>query len=259
MPFPRANAEMEMKSRVASGRKPLRRAGLVASAVVSGQMRAISRREVRWRQRTLQRERFNGAFTLIELLVVIVIIAILAGLSFPVFQTVQNSARKAQAKNDVTQIVTAVNAFYTEYGRYPTVETTDLNATYGANFKNSSAVFNELRAKTTALNTRQIIFISPAEDATQTNPKGKIGSDGQFFDPWGSAYSFRIDADYDNQVVNPYTGAGGAGPDPIRQGVIAWSLGKNGKLGGGAADAGFDKEPGAPNTYTGSGDIISWQ
>src|SRR3982751_5930949 len=61
----------------------------------------------------------SGAFTLIELLVVIVIISVLAGLAFPVFQSVQNSAKKTQAKNDLTQIVTAVNAFYTEYGKYP--------------------------------------------------------------------------------------------------------------------------------------------
>jgi prepilin-type N-terminal cleavage/methylation domain-containing protein len=199
------------------------------------------------------------AFTLIELLVVIVIVAVLMGLAFPVFSSIQNQARKTQAKNDVTQIVTAVNAFYTEYGKYPTSETADAAATYGPGNKNSSFVFNELRAKTTALNTRQIVFISPPEDPSQASPKGKIGSDGQFFDPWGSAYSFRIDADYDNQVANPYTGTGGAGPDPIRQGVIAWSVGKNGALGGGAAATGFDKEPGKANIYSGSGDIISWQ
>src|SRR5256714_9067289 len=77
MPFPRANAEMEMK------------------------------------RRTLP------AFTLVELLVVIVIVTILAGLAFPVFQSVQNQAKKTQAKNDIIQLVTAVNAFYTEYGKYP--------------------------------------------------------------------------------------------------------------------------------------------
>src|SRR3954462_10101397 len=170
------------------------------------------------------------AFTLIELLVVIVIIGVLAGLSFPVYQSVQNSAKKTQAKNDLTQIVTAVNAFYTEYGRYPTTEATDLNATYGTRIS-SGSLFNELRGKTAALNTRQIVFISPPEDSTQPNPKGKIGSDGQFYDPWGSAYSVRMDADYDNQVANPFGGNGGAGADPIRQGVIAWSLGKDLTLG----------------------------
>src|SRR4051812_33783474 len=61
----------------------------------------------------------ESAFTLIELLVVIVIIGVLAGLALPVFQSVQNSAKKTQAKNDLVQIVTAVNAFYTEYGKYP--------------------------------------------------------------------------------------------------------------------------------------------
>jgi prepilin-type N-terminal cleavage/methylation domain-containing protein len=201
------------------------------------------------------------AFTLIELLVVIVIIAVLMGLAFPVFQGVQNQAKKTQAKNDVTQIVTAVNAFYTEYGRYPTAETTDTAATYGPTAKTTDVIFNELRGKAgTTLNTRQIVFISPPEDTNQASPKGKIGSDGQFHDPWGLAYSFQIDADYNNEVANPYGANKGAGPAQIRQGVIAWSLGKNGELGGGnATKPGFGNESGTAGEYTGSGDIISWQ
>src|SRR6266480_6809711 len=67
----------------------------------------------------LQRRRDERGFTLIELLVVIAIIAILIGLLFPAFQAVQNQAKRTQAKNDLTQIMTAVNAFYTEYGKYP--------------------------------------------------------------------------------------------------------------------------------------------
>ena len=54
----------------------------------------------------LQRPHHANAFTLIELLVVIAIIAILIGLLFPAFKAVQNQARQAQAKNDLTQIVT---------------------------------------------------------------------------------------------------------------------------------------------------------
>ena len=185
-------------------------------------------------------------FTLIELLVVIAIIAVLLGLVFPVFQGVLDRAKKVQAKNDLTQVVTAVNAFYTEYGRYPTVDTTDTAATYGAGSSSSKAVFDELGGKSTTVNTRQIIFISPFEDTSQINPKGKIGSDGQFYDPWGFAYTIRIDADYDNQVANPYTGSGGAGADPIRQGVITWSVGKDGTLG-------------KSGKYASSDDVISWQ
>ena len=200
------------------------------------------------------------AFTIVELLVVILIIGILVAFAFPAFQGVLERAKKVQAKNDVTQIVTAVNAFYTEYGRYPTTATTDATATYGPGHLSSKAVFDELRAKSIALNTRQIIFISPPEDTSQTSPKGKIGSDGQYYDPWASAYSIAIDADYDNQIANPY-GTNGAGADPIRQGVIAWSLGKNGVLGGGLATdrTKFGDEPGSAGVFTNSGDVISWQ
>src|SRR4051812_43446348 len=63
----------------------------------------------------------SAAFTLIELLTVIAIIAILMGILFPVINNVKENAKKVQAKNDVTQIVTAVKAYYTEYGKYPPV------------------------------------------------------------------------------------------------------------------------------------------
>jgi type II secretory pathway pseudopilin PulG len=61
----------------------------------------------------------SEAFTLIEMTVVILIIIILMGFVFTAGQGVLDRSRKVQAKNDVTQIVTAVNAFYTEYGKYP--------------------------------------------------------------------------------------------------------------------------------------------
>ena len=65
----------------------------------------------------------NHAFTLIELLVVISIIAILIGLLVPAFHSIQNQARKTQAKNDLAQIVIAVNGYYTDYGKYPLKDT----------------------------------------------------------------------------------------------------------------------------------------
>src|SRR5947209_3674367 len=228
MPFPRANAEVDTPVAAVCDRRDL----LAARSTV------IDRR---YSPSLL-------AFTLIELLVVIAIIAVLAGLASPVFQSVQNSAKKTQAKNDLTQIVTALNAFYTEYGLYPIASTvtTDTAAIYGQG-TSSNVVFNELRNKTPTINTRQIVFISPAEDTNQLRPKGKIGSDGQFYDPWGSPYVVQIDADYDNQLANPY-GTNGAGADPIRQGVIAWSFGKDLALG----KAGDRK-------FTSSDDVISWQ
>jgi Tfp pilus assembly protein PilE len=178
-----------------------------------------------------------------ELLVAIAIIAVLAGLLLPAAQSVLERTKKVQAKNDLVQVVTAMNAFYTEYGRYPTSQTSDTSAIYGPGHLKNDAVLNELRAKSAVLNTRQIIFFSPPEDSSQLSPKGKIGSDGQFYDPWASAYSIAIDADYDNQVPNPYTDSG-AGPAAIRQGVVTWSIGK-------------DKTQGT--IFNTSDDVISWQ
>jgi prepilin-type N-terminal cleavage/methylation domain-containing protein len=205
------------------------------------------------------------AFTLIELLVVIAIIAILVGLLFPAFKAVQNQARQVQAKNDLTQIVNAVNAFYTEYGKYPLPGATGTPDYYtygpGGDQTNNQALFTELRGCTAnagscpgaaTLNTRQIVFISPPDVKNSASPRSGIGTatanKGQYFDPWGSNYVIRIDADYNNQVANPYTA--NAGANPLQLGVIALSLGSD-QLGGvGSADK---------NASTASDDVISWQ
>ena len=217
-----------------------------------------------------------AAFTLIELLVVIAIIAILIGLLFPAFKAVQNQARQTQAKNDLTQIVNAVNAFYTDYGKYPTNQTTDYVFGPGGGSANN-VLFNELQGCPTAgvppptcsanstLNTRQIVFISPPAVKTPTNPRSGIATQaasincfpvaiGEFVDPWGTPYSVEIDGDYNNQITtNPYGPTGGAGPQPLTIGVVAWSRGLDGVLG--------TKTTGCTgnNIYTNSDDVISWQ
>jgi prepilin-type N-terminal cleavage/methylation domain-containing protein len=218
-----------------------------------------------------QPQKHTRGFTLIELLVVIAIIAILIGLLFPAFSAVQNQARRTQAKNDLTQIVTAVNAFYTEYGKYPTSVTgadycfswTIPGTTRLGPYNN--VLLNELRACTTTdpscsaaatLNTRQIVYISPPTVKDPNNPKSGIGTidlsspRGTYYDPWGAPYIMEIDGNYDNGVPNPYLALGGigAGPTPVRQGVIAWSNGADLQVG-----------TNSDNTYTNSDDVISWQ
>jgi prepilin-type N-terminal cleavage/methylation domain-containing protein len=239
MPFSRADAEMEMK---------------IGSVAAVCDRRNISRRS------SAVSETFRRAFTLIELLVVIVIIAVLMGLAFPVFQSIQNQAKKTQAKNDLIQIVTAVNAYYTEYGKYPIVTDDTPIANTADLFYTLRAVASGLNAAD-AINPRKVAFLNVPDAKDQTSPRSGIKtSDGQWYDPWGSTYKVAIDGTYDNQLANPYGPAGGAGSDPLRQGVIASSLGKNGALGGGPpVTSKFDKEFGSAGTYTGSGDVISWQ
>jgi prepilin-type N-terminal cleavage/methylation domain-containing protein len=199
--------------------------------------------------------RYTRAFTLIELLVVIAIIAILVGLLFPAFKAVQNQARQTQAKNDLTQIVTAVNAFYTDYGKYPM--STGADTIYGSITIPNSNVLYVLRADPTtangnpnannAVNTRQIVYISPPNVKNDTAGNRRSGvslTDGNYYGPWGSQYQVMIDGNYDNQLTNPYTANTGAGPATLSQGVIAWSLGADATQG---------------TNFNNSDDVVSWQ
>jgi prepilin-type N-terminal cleavage/methylation domain-containing protein len=201
--------------------------------------------------------RSTRAFTLIELLVVIAIIAILVGLLFPAFKAVQNQARQTQAKNDLTQIVNAVNAFYTDYGKYPIV-TADTIIT-SSSTPTQADIMCTLRAVTcglnaaNAINTRQIAFINPPNVKNTAAPRSGIGSDNQYYDPWGTPYLMAINGTYDNSLANPYGNNQGAGPDPLAIGVISWSLGQDGCLGTKQSGGGCD------GVFTNSDDVISWQ
>jgi prepilin-type N-terminal cleavage/methylation domain-containing protein len=177
-------------------------------------------------------KRTDAAFTLIELLVVISIIAVLIGLAFPAFQGVQNSAKRAQVKNDLLQIVTSVNAYYTEYGKYPVGASASAatDVTYGAGTGNI-ALMRILMAKDAAENPRQIAFLSPPIAKEDGGYGIYLNADGvptsNFNSPWSKPaakveYKIRIDADYDGQVVDPDQSS-----TKLPIGVIAWSPGKN--------------------------------
>jgi type II secretory pathway pseudopilin PulG len=191
------------------------------------------------------------AFTFIELVVVITIIAILMTLLFPAFRAVQDQARKTQAKNDLIQLATAVNGFYTEYGVYPVDagQGTATERTFGpgGNPTTNETLLDALRGLNSTLNPRQIAFLSPPDVKDPNNPRSGIGTSasnaGQYFDPWGRNYVIRIDADYTGDVVNPYSS--GAGATPLREGTITWSLGSDGSL--------------SNSNFLGSDDVISWQ
>ncbi|MEA3212794.1 MAG: ral secretion pathway protein [Chthoniobacter sp.] len=214
----------------------------------------------------------NSAFTLVELLTVIAIIAILMGLLFPVVSIVKDMMRKAQAKNDVMQIVSATKQFQTDYGKYPSVEETpgtgaaDIlvgDASAGATI-NNSALFNTLRSLAEGLNTnhklnpKRVVFFEGRLATDTQNPRAGFAdrsdsaSRGCFFDPWGKQYNVVIDANYDNAVTVTEQYSDFAGDHAPRVGVGAFSLGKDNQLGHEG-----DKRYQTGNTV--SDDVVSWQ
>jgi prepilin-type N-terminal cleavage/methylation domain-containing protein len=227
----------------------------------------MQQQETRDSLRVMQRHSDERAFTLIEILVVMTLIAILVGIGVPAFTSVMEQARKTQAKNEEQQIVAAVNAFYTEYGKYPLVTAdTTIN---GTSTPSNSDLFFTLRGVSgganaaNAVNTRAIVFIQPPASKDQTTPRSGIKTsttDSTWYDPWGKPYNVMIDGNYDNTLANPY--ADNPGGATLYFGVIVWSFGKSGQLGGGPAATGppaFTAEGGTLNNFSGSGDVISWQ
>lgn len=190
----------------------------------------------------------TGGFTLIEILVVISIIAVLAGLAFPAVNGAIDAAKKAKAKNDVTQIVAAVKAYQAEYGRLPTYGNATSFEQDNDDLLNILRSIKDLDGDQLALNPRRIAFIEVRPGKGNKDGIGTVGASesGVFYDPWGKPYRIILDGDYDNVIDNPYSA--NAGFADINAAAIALSSGKdtNGMTG--------DK-----NAGTAKDDVISWQ
>ncbi len=60
-------------------------------------------------------------FTLIELLIVVVIIGILAAIAIPKFAATKDKAKLASVKTDIRNLMTAEEAYFSDYSVYGTV------------------------------------------------------------------------------------------------------------------------------------------
>lgn len=155
------------------------------------------------------------AFTLIELLVVISIIAILAGLAMPAMSNALNSAKKTTAKNQVVQIVTAITAYETEYGRLPNFTGTNL----------TTANIGMLLPSDTVNNPRAISFL---EVSAWKPGKGGTNASG-FCDPFAATnvYQVALDTNYANSITVPTNASGTTAT--INKHIGVWTTPKIGK------------------------------
>ena len=147
--------------------------------------------------------RSSRAITLLEVVVAVAVLGILISLLFPSTGRGISSGKKVQAKNDVTQIATAVTAFETEYGRLP-------GTNHGAV---GGKVLAALMGSNATINPRGIVFL---EVNTAKNGIGGL-SNGIFIDPWGGAYQIAFASGTNKLVV-----AGTNGIE-VRKRVAVWN------------------------------------
>ena len=152
----------------------------------------------------------QGGFTLIELLVVISIIGILAGLSFTGVNGALAAARRAQAKNDCVQIVIAITAYETEYGKLPP-----------GNFATvTKGLVETLTGQETDNNRRRHTFLEPKK--ATGNGRGGTNANGDYIDPWGNPYQIAMDTEYAGEIK---AGAGsGKEEETLRTKSAVWCL-----------------------------------
>jgi len=176
----------------------------------------------------------RAAFTLVELLTVIAIIAILAAMILPVLSAAKKHARIMQAKTDIQGLVTAVEAYDTDYGRFP-VRSDEQASTLGINdfttgfvtnsasgqqtlvsydnnsnaiailmdlqtFPNGSVTVNNNHVK----NPKQVKYLNAKMSGytplpSDLNAPGGVDNTGIYRDPWGVPYVITMDLNYDNQ------------------------------------------------------------
>jgi type IV pilus assembly protein PilA len=85
-------------------------------------------------------ERMRKGFTLIELLIVVVIIGILAAIAIPKFANTKQQAYLATLKEDLRNLVTAEEAYFSDFTTYTSaLTTTQFKASAGVTYTVSSA------------------------------------------------------------------------------------------------------------------------
>ncbi|CAN5523532.1 hypothetical protein BH09VER1_BH09VER1_50520 [soil metagenome] len=114
-------------------------------------------------------------------------------------------SRQSMAKNDLTQIATAVNAFVTEYGGLPSTNRGDV----------SGELLATLTGHNHRINPRDLVFLE-----VEPVKRGYSGlTNGTFVDPWGGPYQIAFDSGYINCITNAGTNAATV----VKKTVAVWS------------------------------------
>lgn len=210
------------------------------------------------------------------MLVVIAIILLIGSTIVGVGSKVAAKAQIARAQANAMSLLTAINAYFTEYGKWPSCGNgslisdmpTLLDALMGRDgFTDLAGDSLSCSTTTGSANPRRVVFLTIQGQSDLCRSAG--ANKTYFRDPWGNAYSFAYDKDF-NQTINNADGAiafvgsgcgGGAvawpttaDPGPVPRPAIVWSLGPDKANGWGSStfDCGGGKR-------CGRDDIVSWR
>jgi len=135
------------------------------------------------------------AFTLVELLVVISIIGLLAGLAVPAINGAMKSAKKSEVAAVAQSIRTAIIAWNSEYGTWPTNGVT----ASGTSFTTDGNFLGMMTTTTNSDNIRGIIFLEVP--AKFTNSSGIVTPTG-YIKGSNAVFRFAVDAAGSGSISN---------------------------------------------------------
>ncbi len=163
---------------------------------------------------------------------------VIAALVIPGFWQIRIRRQLAMVHSDLRALTDASEAFFVEYGHWPTALMGRAGEARFGDRRSNAKVLNPLRAvagpgnEEHHVNPNQIVFLR-----VEPYSRGKSGlnEQGEFLDPWGEPYQIVLDTELDNvvrfprSIYRPLIGAG----------MAAWSYGP-------------DRKPDSPE------DILSW-
>jgi general secretion pathway protein G len=137
-------------------------------------------------------------FTVVELLVVISIIMLLITLIIPNLSNAKKKARVARAKAEISALETAITAYYSDMGHYPTNDVTKQTET------DNTIIITQLSGRqggsgafdTTVANNAD--WNGPYMEFDAEHIKG-----GAYIDPWGTPYEIEINLNGDVNASIP--------------------------------------------------------
>jgi general secretion pathway protein G len=121
-------------------------------------------------------------FTLMETLAVIFIMAVIAGIMLPALRRVREGGRVTHARNEINQLIAAIQMYAEDWGDYPVADST-------------------------------AVLLDALEDYSHWPAIVKDETTGELLDPWGRHYRYRYPGSPEFRAIGVAFNLYSAGPD----------------------------------------------